>query len=188
MKKKYFIWTFLIIFFLSAIIGTSILLIHTLFDKDSPLQMQHEKSITSKKTTNKEVIKEIDPEMDMEQVNQPVSEEVVVLSDGTSGHSFISTWHNFYNSTLGWGKIDTADYEEQKEAAETILSELKNVKVTNEQIAEDLKDIQTNAQVITEKADHTIYRNLHRYFHDLDIYFNGYSYNQTFGITEFRGL
>ena len=183
MQKKFWIWTVIIILSLGAIAGSAIFIVHTLFDDDSPLQTQGERSVTNNATTEGN----IDEEMDEEQVNTPVSEEVVVLSDGTSGHTFISNWHDFYNDTLGWGKVDTASYEEQKEAAETILADLKNVKVTDEEIAEDLKDIQANAQALTEKEDRTLMLDLHRYFHDLDIYFNGYSYNQTFGITEFRG-
>ena len=52
-------------------------------------------------------------DIDQEVVNQPVEETILTLADGTSGHSFIAKYHQFYNQTLGWGRIETTDYAEQ---------------------------------------------------------------------------
>ncbi|MGP7816415.1 hypothetical protein [Niallia sp. 01092] len=120
-------------------------------------------------------------------VNDPVEEDVVTLADETNGHTFIADWHNFYNETLGWGKMETASYSEQKEAASSILQQLENVSVKNKKIKHDLESIQQHAQQVINGDDRDAMRLLHRYFHDLDILFNGYDYNQTFGVTEFTG-
>ncbi|WP_445491965.1 hypothetical protein [Niallia sp. 03133] len=122
-----------------------------------------------------------------ETVNKPVEEDAVTLADGTNGHTFIANWHNFYNNTLGWGKIDTASYTEQKEAATSILQQLNGISVKNKQIENDLNSMKQNAQLVIKGDDREAMRKLHRYFHDLDIFFNGYDYNQTFGVTEFTG-
>lgn len=178
---KFWTWTIIILLSVTAIGVSSFFVMQTLFDSNSPLQTKNERSVV------KEASSEIEESFDTEKVNTPVNEEVVTLADGTSGHTFISTWHDFYNETLGWGRIETTSYEEQKEAAISMINEMKDIKVSDEKIAQDIKDIAANAQVVAETDDRAAMRNLHRYFHDLDIYFNGYNYNQTFGITEFRG-
>ncbi|WP_400243155.1 hypothetical protein AB3U99_18830 [Niallia sp. JL1B1071] len=178
---KFWTWTITILLTVTAIGVSSFFVIQTLFDSKSPLQTNNERSVV-KETSNA-----VEESFDTEKVNTPVNEEVVTLADGTSGHNFISTWHDFYNETLGWGRLETTSYEKQKEAALSILNEIKDIKVSDQEIAQDIKDIAANAQIVAEKDDRASMRNLHRYFHDLDIYFNGYDYNQTFGITEFRG-
>ncbi|WP_312092572.1 hypothetical protein [Niallia sp.] len=178
---KLWTWTIIILLSITAIGVSSFFVMQILFDSKSPLQTKNERPVVKEAST------EVEESFDTEQVNTPVNEEVVVLADGTSGHTFISNWHDFYNETLGWGRLETTSYEKQKEAALSILDELKDIKVSDEEIAQDIEDITVNAQVVAEKDDRDAMRNLHRYFHDLDIYFNGYNYDQTFGITEFRG-
>jgi cytochrome c556 len=178
---KFWTWTIIILLSVTAIGVSSFFIMQTFFDSNSPLQTKNERSVV------KEASAEVEESFNTEKVNTPVNEEVVALADGTSGHTFISNWHDFYNETLGWGRLETTSYEEQKEAALSILKEMKDIKVSDDKIAQDMEDITANAQVIAEKDDRAAMRNLHRYFHDLDIYFNGYNYNQTFGITEFRG-
>ena len=178
---KFWTWTMIILLSVTAISVSSFFVMQALFDKKSPLQTENERSVVKQAST------ETEENFDTKQVNTPVDEEVVVLTNGTSGHTFISNWHDFYNESLGWGRLETTSYEKQKEAALSILDGLKDIKVADEQIAEDINDIATNAKVVAQKDDRVAMRNLHRYFHDLDIYFNGYNYDQTFGITEFRG-
>lgn len=181
LQMKFWTWTIAILLTVTAIGVSSFFVIQTLFDSDSPIQTNNERSVVKGAST------EVEESFDTEKVNTPVNEEVVTLADGTSGHTFISIWHDFYNETLGWGRLETTSYEEQKEAALSILDEIKDIKVSDEEIELDMKDIAANAQIVAEKDDRSAMRNLHRYFHDLDIYFNGYNYDQTFGITEFRG-
>lgn len=178
---KFWTWTIIILLSVTAIGVSSYFIFQSLFDSKSPLQSENDRPVV------KQASSETEESFDKEQVNTPVNEEVVVLADGTSGHTFISKWHDFYNKTLGWGRLETTNYEKQKEAASSILEALKNIKVNDEQIKQDINDIGANAQIVAEKDDRVAMRNLHRYFHDLDIYFNGYNYEQTFGITEFRG-
>lgn len=120
-------------------------------------------------------------------VNAPIAKSVVTLANGGDGHSFIAQRHKFYNDSLGWGGISSTTHEEQKDVAAEIIKSLEGVKVKNEAIKKDLDEIIYNAIIVVEKDDRAAMLILHRLFHDLDIYFNGYSYSHTFGITEFTG-
>ncbi|TKC16970.1 hypothetical protein [Robertmurraya kyonggiensis] len=127
-------------------------------------------------------------EFSKEVINTPVSEEIMVLDSGEKGHDFISEVHAFYDETLTWGRIDTANYEEQKEKAESIIETLTHIKeVKNEELNTDFKNIQTLAETVVKSDDREAMRKLHRYFHDLDIILHGYNYDDTFQITKFRG-
>jgi len=126
-------------------------------------------------------------EMNENVVNPPADESVVTMGNGKDGHQFIRTYHNFYNDTLGWGRLATADYNLQVEKAKEILQLLDGAVITNEKIAEDFYSIKKTAEIVVEKDDREAMRKLHRLFHDLDIYFNGYDYKQTFGVTKYRG-
>lgn len=127
-----------------------------------------------------------------EVVNTPVSESIVVFQDGTvsyeNGHDFIRDVHNFYNETLGWGRLESASYSEQRAKAETVIEIIDNIEeVKNEDLQKDFASIKDIAKKVTIKDDRDAMRKLHRYFHDLDIYFNGYDYHQTFQVTSFKG-
>lgn len=179
-KHKIILWSFIILLSIGIITLSTTFILNAIFST-SPLDSKNERSVVTPVSTNGE-------DFDKETVNTPLEHFTVTLSDGTNGHDFISDWHDFYNDTVGWGRLETTSYEAQKEAALKIIESLNNVEVSNNQIAEDLQHIVANAQKVLQQDDRTAMRNLHRYFHDLDIYFNGYNYNQTFGITDFRGL
>lgn len=174
--KKILLWGVSIILGGGAIIGASILAILLFMEKKGTLL--HEKSSSPAQETQ---------DFSTEVVNQPLSEDIVQLEDGTNGHKFIANWHNFYNDSLGWGKLDTANYFEQKEAASNILVELESVSIQNKQLKKDFEQIKKHAEIVTAEDNRNSIRDLHRYFHDLDIYFNGYDYKETFGITAFIG-
>lgn len=125
-------------------------------------------------------------DIDQEVVNEPVEESILTLADGTSGHSFIAKYHQFYNQTLGWGRIETADYAEQRRAAQEILEKLEGAEINHDDLAADIESIKHYAKIVTERDDRDAMRMLHRYFHDLDIYLNGYDYSQTWDVTKFK--
>lgn len=178
--KKVIFWTIGIILGVGALAASVAFILLMVLERDNRAQTDNEQSVVESSSSNEE-------DFNTERVNEPVEEDTVVLADGTNGHSFISQWHTFYNNTLGWGKLSTASYSEQKEAADSILSDLVDVEVQNDEIANDLDSIIDLATIVSTENDRDAMRNLHRYFHDLDIYFNGYDYNQTFGLTEFTG-
>lgn len=124
-----------------------------------------------------------------EVMNTPVDKNIVVMKSNqyVDGHEFISHYHEFYNETLCWGRIEAAKYSTQKKAANEIVETLKTIEVNHEHLKEDFTQIEKYAQKVIETDDRNAMRMLHRLFHDLDIYFNGYSYNSTFGVTEFKG-
>lgn len=128
-------------------------------------------------------------ELDEKVVNDPVRKDIIVFAsnDYDDGHQFISEFHDFYNDTLGWGRIASANYDVQKSKANEILAVLEGVEVHNENLKKDFEQIVFYAEKVTQSNDKESMKKLHRLFHDLDIYFNGYSYNQTFGITNFKG-
>ncbi|MFT8321864.1 MAG: hypothetical protein ABF649_13245 [Bacillus sp. (in: firmicutes)] len=176
--KKILLWSIGIIFGGGALIASITFGLLLYLEKESTQQATK---------TNQEASSDNSGDVNRKTVHKPVNEDVVTLADGTNGHDFISTWHDFYNTTLGWGKIDTASYTEQKEAAAAILEQLENISVANKKIENDLDSIRQNAQQVINGDNREAMRKLHRYFHDLDIFFNGYDYSQTFGITEFTG-
>lgn len=129
---------------------------------------------------------EAEEDIDRNVVNEPVDKSIFVLADGTDGHTFISQNHQFYNQTLGWGRIETTDYSKQKQKAQEILEKLEGAQIQNEDLAADIESIKHYATTVTQKDDRDAMRMLHRYFHDLDIYLNGYDYNQTWDVTTFK--
>lgn len=135
-------------------------------------------------STDDDILKEV--------VNDPVPESIIVFTSDDvpfrSGHHFIADLHEFYNNTLCWGRLETADYSRQVEKARLILEVLEHTETEDKNMKRDLDAIKTLAETVTQQDDRRAMRDLHRYFHDLDIYFNGYAYHQTFGITSFRGL
>lgn len=149
----------------------------------------NQKSIEA--TSNGPSVTQEGDDFSTEVVNTPVSEAIIVFKNDElgfrNGHDFIGQLHNFYNETLGWGRIDTASYTEQQQKAELIIDALENVDVMDAAVQMDFDKIKELAEIVASKDDREAMRKLHRYFHDLDIYLNGYDYNQTFQITIFQG-
>lgn len=150
-----------------------------------------EKGTTMKASTVVNEQKDGEDGEPQEVVNTPLPDSVVVFkSDDVpfeNGHDFIGQFHDFYNNTLGWGRYSTADYDRQVEKAQLIIKVIENAEVKDKDMRKDFKSILELAETVVSKDDRNAMLKLHRYFHDLDIYFNGYSYDQTFKITEFRG-
>jgi hypothetical protein len=124
-----------------------------------------------------------------EVVNEPVDKSIVTMADGSDGHTFVSYYHDFYNETLTYGKLEASDYNPERQAgfAQEILSKLDGFETTNQELKLDFDKIKYEASLVTIEDHPETLRQLHRLFHDLDIYFNGYSYHQTWGVTDFTG-
>ncbi|TXC92159.1 hypothetical protein FS935_07195 [Metabacillus litoralis] len=146
----------------------------------------HEKDLA--KVTEKSNPDSID-DVSTEIVNEPASKDVVVFSTSEyeDGHDFITDLHEFYNDTLCWGRVNTADYKKQQEKALHIVSIFKEIEVKDEKLYEDFISIENTAKKIIDSDDREAMIKLHRLFHDLDIYFNGYSEDHTFGVTSYKG-
>lgn len=182
--KKMIYWLIGIIVGVGGLTASVVFATLIFLEKDKSLKTDNDKPAVSAAATKSVSDSE---EMSTEAVNEPVDKSVVTLADGSSGHDFISKWHDFYNDTLGWGRLETTDYAEQQEAAESILSQAENIVIDDSNITSDLEHIKEAAKLVAADDNRDAMRSLHRYFHDLDIYFNGYDYNQTFGVTEFKG-
>jgi hypothetical protein len=88
---------------------------------------------------------------------------------------FIREFHDEYNDSLGWGGIDSVKWSEQKDIATEILNVMDTIQTENKALQQDLDKISSYAkEVISGKEDKDNLLKLHRYFHDLDIEFNGY--------------
>ncbi|MGM0899664.1 MAG: hypothetical protein ACQEXB_00860 [Bacillota bacterium] len=88
---------------------------------------------------------------------------------------FIKEFHDKYNDTLGWGGIDSVKWNEQKDISTEILNVMDTIQTENQALQQDLDRISSYAKtVISGKKDKDTLLKLHRYFHDLDIEFNGY--------------
>jgi hypothetical protein len=102
--------------------------------------------------------------------------------------AFIAEFHRKYNDTLGWGEINSVNWDEQKKTATDISTILVSVDTENADLRTDLQTIADYAEAIeTGRQDKQTLITLHRYFHDLDILLNGYSQTDDFfNITEYK--
>lgn len=133
---------------------------------------------------------DISEDVSIEVINEPASKDVVVFSttEYENGHDFITDLHEFYNETLCWGRVHTVDYKKQQEKALHIVSIFKDIEVKDEMLYEDFLTIENTAKKVIDLDDRDAMIKLHRLFHDLDIYFNGYSEDDTFGVTSYKGV
>ncbi len=184
--RKMIIWLIGIVIGIGGLTASVVFAVLLFLEKDKPLESKSEKPAVSAAASESEESEESE-DMNTEPVNKPTDESVVTMADGSSGHDFISEWHDFYNETLGWGRLETTDYTDQKEAAESILAQAENIEIDNNEISADLDLIKEAAELVAANDNRDAMRSLHRYFHDLDIYFNGYDYSQTFGVTSYKG-
>lgn len=102
---------------------------------------------------------------------------------------FISEFHKKYNDTLGWGRIDTVDWDEQRKITSEIIAVISTVETDNSALQADLDAIANYSRTIEEGIkDKKILLQLHRYFHDLDVEFNQYNdTNDYFNVTKYKG-
>lgn len=135
-------------------------------------------------------IEENSEDFSEEVVNERTKEDIVVFaaSEFENGHDFIDEFHDFYNTTLCWGRVETADYKDQQETALRIVEAFKGVKIQDKRLSEDFISIENTAKQVIDSDNRDAMIKLHRLFHDLDIYFNGYSKDDTFGVTEYKGV
>ncbi|MBM7603539.1 hypothetical protein JOC75_001509 [Metabacillus crassostreae] len=133
---------------------------------------------------------DINEDVSTDVINVPASKDVVVFSttEYENGHDFIIELHEFYNETLCWGRVHTADYRKQQEKALHIVSIFKDIEVKDKMLYEDFLTIENTAKKVIDSDDRDAMIKLHRLFHDLDIYFNGYSEDDTFGVTSYKGV
>lgn len=118
---------------------------------------------------------------EIEQVRSTVGQEYSEIAQ------FVSTMHEFYNKTTGYGGINRLDWDEQKEKSQQVISTIDELKpdITDDALIKDLESIHTLSQNTLDEANPSDVRNLHRYFHDLDIALNDYdTYDKIWKVTE----
>jgi hypothetical protein len=117
-----------------------------------------------------------------------VFQEGVAVRDYQNVGIFISKFHEDYNQTLGWGGIEKVKWEDQQETASEILNVLAMIHTENQELQADFNTIASYAKKIEDGSkDKKVLQKLHRYFHDLDIEFNGYKKtNDYFNVTDFK--
>ncbi|BAC12973.1 hypothetical protein [Oceanobacillus iheyensis HTE831] len=101
--------------------------------------------------------------------------------------AFVSTIHEFYNDTTGYGGISNLNWEEQRNTSERVINEIEGLlgDVTDESLRNDLESIITLSKQTMKEEDVELVRLLHRYFHDLDIALNDYAtYDRIWNVTE----
>jgi hypothetical protein len=175
-KRKYgwFIWTLIIV--LSVTVIGSVILFFNLFNLDINEVLNQQ---TSTSTESEEI-----PEETQQQIEE--TQEAVGKEHSEIGE-FITNQHDFYNDTTGYGGINNLDWEEQTEAAGEIIAYIDQHidSVSNEALQQDLNAVRNLAANVIEEEDPEQVRDLHRYFHDLDIALNSYNrYDRIWNITE----
>lgn len=99
---------------------------------------------------------------------------------------FISNSHDSVNALAGWGKIGSPDWEAVQATAKDIILELNQMNYKGDaDLEKDFGDIRELAENLTTNEDKGDLRELHRYFHDLDVVMNNADGDGAFyGITE----
>ncbi|MCT2535264.1 hypothetical protein NC661_20710 [Aquibacillus koreensis] len=136
-------------------------------------------------------VKEANTETDGEE--PPTVEEVQKIQEtvGVANKdvgAFVSTMHDFYNETTGYGQIEHLNWDEQNQKANEIVDELEPMiaSTSDQQLKSDLQSITDLAQkVVNDEQDSGHVRHLHRFFHDLDIALNNYDgTSKIWGVTK----
>jgi len=129
---------------------------------------------TSDKQTTEEEDSGIASEETMEDVEQV--QETVGKEHQDIG-KFVSSKHDLYNETTGYGGIGDLDWDKQIEQAEHIEVTLEDKipSVKNQTLKNDLTNVRELADQTMENKDTDNVRELHRMFHDLDIALNSYN-------------
>ncbi|HWO76446.1 MAG TPA: hypothetical protein VNM69_11210 [Bacillus sp. (in: firmicutes)] len=101
--------------------------------------------------------------------------------------AYISRTHDFWNRKLGWGRYKAYDFNEFHRNYEMYTGELNQMIEVSED--EYLKHDLTQAKEYLEdaKTDEDIQSLIyvHRIFHELDVFYNGYDSEQYWGISEY---
>ncbi|MFA1819774.1 hypothetical protein ACDX78_06190 [Virgibacillus oceani] len=174
-KLGWFVWT-LIIVLTVTVIGSAAIFFN-LFNLDINDILNRQAS-----TVNEEITEETQQEI--EEIQETVGQEHSEIGE------FITNQHEFYNETTGYGGINNLDWVEQTEIAREIMDYIneQNDAIVNEALRHDLNIIHNLASDVVEKEDQELVRDLHRYFHDLDIALNGYTeYDRIWNVTETLG-
>jgi hypothetical protein len=180
-KKWLLLSTFIVLFI--ALVGWGGRILYT---KGDSVEVRNSALTPNVEQTNEEK----DGGTSSKVIHEQTSKDIIVFSTNEfeNGHDFIEEFHGFYNDTLGWGKANTADYDKQRATAVRIVELIKSAEIQNEQLNGDFKLVESYANQVIESDDLDSMLKLHRLFHDLDIYLNGYSRANSFGITEFKGI
>src|SRR5688572_15848590 len=82
-----------------------------------------EPMISDRKSTVGKTQEEESKDFSNEVVNVPAAGDVVVFSTSEfdNGHDFIAEFHDYYNDTLCWGRVNTVEYKDQQDTALRIL-------------------------------------------------------------------
>lgn len=119
-------------------------------------------------------------------------EEEAQFNEGASEFKnvgdFIAEYHEWYNQKLGWGGLKAVSWIDQQKAASELQAELALIETDHADLQKDFNSIAGYAeQVASGEKDAKLLQSLHRYFHDLDIEYNGYrDTNDYYEITEFK--
>ncbi|WP_249870672.1 hypothetical protein [Oceanobacillus saliphilus] len=173
-KMGWFGWTFISVITITIIISS--LFFFNVFQLDMSTIFNDE---TRGNTIDEKDLTEEGRE-EVERVRSTIGQEHAEIGQ------FVSSVHDFYNKTTGYGGINNLDWDEQKEQSEYVINTIEDMKtdISDEALIADLESIVTLAQGTFEEEDSSNVRYLHRYFHDLDIALNAYSSYDLWNVTE----
>ncbi|WP_070121848.1 hypothetical protein [Bacillus marinisedimentorum] len=167
MKKKSLFWTIIISMTILAVSSFSI---YTMMATGSGEEI--DEGTGNNNTVSKEKVEEIQATIGKQ--NQDVGR-------------FVAKTHDFYNETLGYGGINSVNWNEQREMARNVTVKTKEFvsSVGSKNLKTDLKDIQRISEAVMDEEQKSHILELHRYFHDLDIALNNYGgFDRIWGVTK----
>ncbi|QDP39872.1 hypothetical protein [Radiobacillus deserti] len=129
--------------------------------------------------------------MNAEDIDEETAEKIkevqaTIGKDHRNIGDYVSSTHEFYNDTTGYGAINHLNWIEQRNMADDILKKIGGFveSAKEENLIHDLEHIERLAKSVKEEENIEHVRNLHRYFHDLDIALNAYhDYRQVWNVT-----
>lgn len=140
--------------------------------------------------SNKQKEKVIENNLDDAKLTESAIDEdaIITINEKNAGDT-IHHIHTFYNGTICYGGYKDVSEKDQLEMARKILKYIEEFNTENENLQDDLDKINTIATNIRKRGtsnSESAYIALHRMFHDLDIYINGYK-EKPFNVTNYRG-
>lgn len=146
------------------------------------LPNQEEKEQQRKSDSVEQIVKE-----EAKKVNNSDMKSVDQGGTLQSIKDVISEFHAYYNKTLGYGEINTLEWDQQRNKAKAFIQLVEEFEGAYEgTLITDLGKAVTYATNVSEGSESTAELTaIHRILHDLDIALNDYKdYKKVWGVTE----
>lgn len=93
-------------------------------------------------------------------------------SSDQQAKDFIAEHHDVLNDLTGWSAIEHPDWPAVQEEATAIKNTIGTIEVKDSVLKKDFQHMEKLAGQLEQTKDQALLKELHRYFHDLDVVIN----------------